>query len=452
MTESDRLELLRVAEAILHERPLCDFCLGRQVAWLGTGTTNRERGHAIKMVLMMLADAAIRERKDEWGRGLVRTLAENGMFAPARALAEKYGIPFDSERTCWLCSVSGVPIFDSINRIVEDILLAVDGYEFDSFLVGSIPPPNLAEREDELRGQHGIVHGETIRSEINREIGRALQRRLSRPVDFESPQMVIVYDVAGHDVKLQVSPIFIYGRYKKLQRGIPQSRWDCPECRGKGCDSCGGTGRKYPDSIAEYIGVPAQRLAEGKRFKFHAAGREDIDVLMLGTGRPFVVEVSEPRVRSVDLAELQETINREAEGKVEVHDLRFTDRHHMHKLKEEASANIKEYSAVIETAEDVDDVAVRQAASALSGVTVEQQTPHRVLHRRSDRTREKHVYLVELKRCGPRTLEGIFRVQGGTYVKELISGDGGRTRPSLSELLGTECTCRELVVTAVYGD
>ncbi len=31
-----------------------------------------------------------------------------------------------------------------------------------------------------------------------------------------------------------------------------------------------------------------------------------------------------------------------------------------------------------------------------------------------------------------------IRCDGGLYIKELVSGDGGRTKPNLSELLGTE--------------
>ncbi|MHA1905460.1 MAG: hypothetical protein ACW977_16030 [Candidatus Thorarchaeota archaeon] len=47
-------------------------------------------------------------------------------------------------------------------------------------------------------------------------------------------------------------------------------------------------------------------------------------------------------------------------------------------------------------------------------------------------------------------LEGFFKVQGGTYVKELISGDDGRTTPSLSESLGVKCECIQLDVIAIY--
>jgi len=38
---------------------------------------------------------------------------------------------------------------------------------------------------------------------------------------------------------------------------------------------------------------------------------------------------------------------------------------------------------------------------------------------------------------------------GGLYIKELISGDDGRTKPSISEILNTPAECIELDVLEV---
>jgi len=38
------------------------------------------------------------------------------------------------------------------------------------------------------------------------------------------------------------------------------------------------------------------------------------------------------------------------------------------------------------------------------------------------------------------------RAEHGTYIKEWVSGDEGRTTPSLGDLVGTNCLCRELDV------
>jgi tRNA pseudouridine synthase 10 len=263
--------------------------------------------------------------------------------------------------------------------------------------------------------------------------------------------VVFIYDMKRDSIRLQINPVFIFGRYRKLARGIPQSRWDCTACDGKGCPECGGTGRRYPDSISEYIGIPAQEMMKGTRFKFHAAGREDVDVLMLGAGRPFVLEISEPRIRTPDLDELSRTINDKALGKIEVENLSVTNREHAQRIKSEASENVKEYVAQIEVEREISEGDLKAAEKALSGIEVEQRTPNRVAHRRSDLVRKKQVIEVKLERKDAKIIEGFFKVQGGTYIKELISGDDGRTQPSLSLVLGLQCTCIELNVTAIHG-
>jgi tRNA pseudouridine synthase 10 len=59
---------------------------------------------------------------------------------------------------------------------------------------------------------------------------------------------------------------------------------------------------------------------------------------------------------------------------------------------------------------------------------------------------------MEWRRTGPRTLELTVRAQAGTYIKELVSGDGGRTTPSVAEILGTAAQSVELDVVGIHLD
>jgi tRNA pseudouridine synthase 10 len=444
-------KVLKTAFMVLEDIPICNRCLGRQFAWLSTDSDNEQRGNAIKLLLSMEADELIRTGENKKGYEIVRILAQNGMFRPAMSLAQDNDLEYESADDCYLCTIEGESIFSRIPEITDEVGDIKDQIEFDTYLVGCVPIPKLVERQDEIRAKHNLLHGEPLKSDFNRELGKSIYEETKKEVEFERPDIVFIYEMADETFRLQINPLFIKGRYRKLQRGIPQSRWDCSDCRGKGCEKCDGTGRKYPDSISEYIGIPTQKAAKGSDFKFHAAGREDIDALMLGTGRPFVVEVSEPRKRHLDLDSLREKINSAAEGKVEVTDLEPSDKDTVQKLKSEASENIKEYEALIETHTEIEENLVAEAGKNLSDITIEQRTPNRVSHRRSDLVRKKQIYEVKLEKTGEKKLRGFFKVQGGTYVKELISGDDGRTKPSLTEELGTMCTCEKLNVVAIYG-
>jgi tRNA pseudouridine synthase 10 len=87
---------------------------------------------------------------------------------------------------------------------------------------------------------------------------------------------------------------------------------------------------------------------------------------------------------------------------------------------------------------------------ALVGATVKQQTPQRVMHRRADMIREKYIYKANVKKLTPNRFEMRIKCQGGLYIKELVNGDQGRTKPSVSEILDATAVPSELDVLGVY--
>jgi tRNA pseudouridine synthase 10 len=442
--------LLDTAIKMLEQYTLCDRCLGRQFAWLSTNTSNSDRGHSLKLVLSMMADDDLKSGDHNRGERVIGLLASHGQFRPAQTIAGKNGIDYEEGCNCLLCTIEGQSVFDRVQDVSQRAATLAKDIEFDNFLVGTVPAPFLDEKQDEIRAKFSLLHAEAIKSDFSRELGKSIYDVIKKDVEFERPHLVFLYDMVKDELQLQINPVFIYGRYQKLVRGIPQSRWDCKECKGKGCKECNGTGRRYPDSISEYVGNVAQQFLNGTRFKFHAAGREDVDVLMLGEGRPFVVEVSEPRIRTPDLLSLEKQINKKAKKRIKVSCLKMTNREQSQRLKEDASKNIKEYSAVIVTEGLIQVDQLRRVETELSGKEIEQRTPLRVAHRRSDLVRKKWVYEVYLKKTRNDNIEAFFKVQGGTYVKELISGDDGRTDPSVASILGVTCVCKKLDVTAVY--
>ena len=76
-----------------------------------------------------------------------------------------------------------------------------------------------------------------------------------------------------------------------------------------------------------------------------------------------------------------------------------------------------------------------------------------MLHRRADLTREKYIYEVKVKKLSPKKAEMKIRCQGGLYVKELVTGDEGRTTPNVSELLNNKAKPLKLdVLNVIMGD
>ena len=72
-------------------------------------------------------------------------------------------------------------------------------------------------------------------------------------------------------------------RYNKFSRELSQTPWLID---GE---------RKSESSVEEHICGPLNMFVLASEWRFSSSGREDVDVRMLGTGRPFVVEFINPR-------------------------------------------------------------------------------------------------------------------------------------------------------------
>ncbi len=145
-------------------------------------------------------------------------------------------------------------------------------------------------------------------------------------------------------------------------------------------------------------------------FTFHAAGREDVDVRMLGTGRPFVIELSGARGAMLPLssfASLGAALGSGGAGglssPLRVHDLAPTSRAEFAVLQTGADAKRKSYvalawSSVAWPSQEALDAALAPSAK---GIALAQRTPIRVLHRRSLLTRAKKIHSTVAKRLSP---------------------------------------------------
>jgi len=435
------MTILKQARSLLEALPLCDNCLGRQFALLGHGLGNGQRGYAIKLLLVVEADRQLKE-DEKTGKQALAALAKSSLSDIAKRTAVARGVEVKAEkRECDLCKGT----FADLDRYAEMASKHMVSYEYESFVVGIHVPPEIEEHEDELRARYELSWGESIRNEFSREIGKRLQVATGKAVDLQHPQLLVMLGPFNDELYLEVSSIYVSGRYRKLIRSIPQSRWLCSYCQGRGCDRCKGTGRLYQESVEEFIGNPVMVAAEGVEFHLHAAGREDIDVRTLGTGRPFVLEVAQPKRRSLDLRELTERINMSASGKVEITGLKPSSKEEVRRLKSEGQKE-KTYRAIVEFDGEVDDSKLEKLKETFVGQPLNQLTPTRVMHRRALRTRKKYIYELETRRLQPDRAEFLIRCQGGLYVKEFISGDGGRTKPSVAEILGIPAKCVELDV------
>jgi len=440
-------ELIRKSLKVILRYPLCDWCLGRLFGALSKGVENDVRGNSIKLLLSMEAHKHIlRDSEKDLAFEILRKLSLTG-FEPARTLLEFYGeIPPEKEG-CFICE----GLFERVDEIVAKVLREVNGIEYETFLVGCILPNIFMAREDKIKSEFEIPWAESIKHAFNRVLGKELSKLINKKVEFKDPDLTIKYNLVKDEVELQIKSIFIYGRYLKLVRGIPQSKWRrryYKRMKERGIEI--EEKSYYPTSVEEMISKQALKVFEGEEGILHAAGREDIDARMLGNGRPFVLEVKNPKRRNFPLKELENMINEYCKGVVQVKSLRYVDRSMVSKIKLVGQRSMKKYRALVECEEKVSDEELERLCEYFNDIKISQRTPLRVSHRRADKVRYKKVYKLFSKRINDKKFELIIESQGGLYIKELISGDEGRTRPSVSEFLGKSCRCLELDVIGIF--
>ncbi len=428
------MSILETAKKIIDEGPICDHCMGRQFAKLSTGLTNDERGKALKLSLVMEADSTFKDTGDE---SLLEELAKCSHYARKTLKIE------GEDEKCWVC----LGVFDRLDLWADKAVKSIGEREYSTFLVGTKVSGLIGENEEILWSECGITHAEQFKTEMNREVGKLISERTGKDVEFEIPDIVVTLDIAEETTNIQVRSLYIQGRYRKLVRGIPQTRWPCRSCGGKGCQQCDNTGKQYPESVDELIAEEVIKATKGTDTKFHGAGREDIDALMLGTGRPFVVEALDPHIRSIDTWELEKKINEFAIGKVEVEGLKLVKKDVIETLK--SSKADKVYNLKVTFKEPVSTDRLKNAINSLIGVQIHQRTPQRVAHRRSDIVRKRYVHNMELIENTEDHAIIEVHCEAGLYVKELTSGDDGRTVPNLTEKLGVQATVEELTVIKV---
>jgi len=399
-------EVLAAARSVeasrLGEHTLCDACLGRLFGKVGHGYTNEERGRAV--------------------RGLLRV----------------------EEGPCWTCG----DLTSRYDALADLVVRKLEPWEFDSFSIGSKIDPEIAAREESLWTSLGLSGPEPLKAEVNREIGKRVSDRLAKEPDLGHPDVVAIVDTMFDHVDVQVNPLYLRGRYRKLVRGVPQTRWPCRTCQGKGCSRCGGLGRMYATSVEEVLAAEVMRESGGRGHALHGMGREDVDARMLGRGRPFILEIKDPRRRHIDLEAAAARIN--ASGIAEVDRLVPARGPDVSVLKEDRAA--KTYRVLVRFAPPVEEAKLKNALPVLVAEPIAQRTPQRVVHRRADTTRHRRLLAAEVVEVDGDRAEIRVTAEAGTYVKEWVHGDHGRTKPSLAERLDVACEVLELDVLDVLDE
>ena len=317
-------------------------------------------------------------------------------------------------------------------------------------LVLSQPEPKYLAAFEDSRLEYSRVRKETstdgflraIKNATTETLMSALYNNTYKAVRMKQDEEKKENPIAAR-VRVWASPVYVAGRYAKFARDVPQSPWsNCPVKWARATES-------VQDALEDAIVKSAH--ADGA--KFNSSGREDLDVRMLGDGRPFVLEVHNPKASVSELREnlvRAETLMNQSsflKTDVKAFNLRVVPKETYKNVGLRLDSNEKEksYSCVCICDPPVPmDSTICDVVSAMKDVELKQQTPIRVSHRRSDLVRPRTLREIQVSvvpGTRGRCVYVDLRAEAGTYIKEFCHGDKGRTNPSLGDLLGNGTKC-----------
>jgi len=332
-------------------------------------------------------------------------------------------------------------------------------------------------------------HVWTINQATNTAANQEIQKDLSF-FDADNFKKGDNNDVGALDIHVAVwrRPFYLGSCYTKTRRDVSQTPFFVTE-NGKRL-------RLGVSSVEEQILPIIERYCNGistlnnnskggevqfGMAKFHASGREDLDVRMIVpslasaeapakkiSGRPFVCEIIDafsmpsPLVLKsiVDDINHTQSTNTSSPGQEEgsaisygcnpmgvgiANSLRFVSPDSFKTLQSQTEDKVKHYGCLCWSKASLPDSDTK--LNELLGsfpLELKQRTPLRVLHRRSNMIRERHVLTCSATRVDDHYFRLHLSTDAGTYVKEFVHGDLGRTIPSVSKLLGCKTDILEL--------
>lgn len=337
----------------------------------------------------------------------------------------------DTKGECEFCG----GILEKVDQFFLLFKDEINRYKCSTFLIGLKASPDLVFAEKKFLESKGL-HSKTFKEEFQYLLGTKIEKEMLLRADFSHPEAVFSINQSNLDSQLWIKSIYIQGRYLKLRRGMPQSPWIKP-----------GKGKENERSVSEFIGESVLETFKGTDYNFFASGREDVEALMLGTGRPFYVEVKRPVARSFESEKLEQLVVNKSDGGVKVKDLKIAGKEEIDNLKRQRFDKSYEVGLTFEG----NKVSLLESViEKYSNIKIMQRTPNRVLSIRADKTRERAIRSVKVKEINWPKVTLIIKAEAGTYIKEFITGDGGRTTPNLSDELEVNVKIDYLNVFEIY--
>lgn len=326
-----------------------------------------------------------------------------------------------SSKTCFLCG----GLFERIDEISKEIVDKLKEYQYQSFLIGVAFPARILDLEDEFRSRMRIKGKESIKSQFNGIITKKVASMTKKKVEYALPETTVVLSLPSGTISVTSRSLWLSAFYSKGKRGIPQRSSQCPFCNGLGCTRCNYKGRADL-SVESLASASFCEIFKADACNFIWLGSEDENSLVNGSGRPFFVEVVQPRRRfarplisnksKISLAEegLRIVNVKRLERKItEIPPFDVTCKVYLKRNDETSELQLQK------------DEIEKNFTDCIVNVRLNRR--YRVVKR--------HVKCTRVRVLDDGNVELAMDLEGGIPIKKLVTGQDSTVEPNLSHLL-----------------
>ena len=342
---------------------------------------------------------------------------------------------------CYVCK----NLFSNADLYVRMMQNASIGYEFSTFTVGAILKQSIIERDDRLRSKFHLRGVDGIKTAVTRELGKKFVKKTKKRIDHLSPDITFTINFRTEQCNVKTKPTFLYGRYIKDKRGLPQKGESCKDCKGKGCIFCNNHGIVSFDSVEGKISQLLYEKFETKQVKFTWIGGEDKTSLVMGDGRPFFAKLLSPKKRNVRL------VKKSNLGEIMVHALRTID------VIPNGSIRFKSKMKMwVSTKDNISSKKLKKLKQLVAVPIETVPIVREALDYFTGSTKKQHkreIHKLKYKKISLQSFTVEIEVDGGITIKRLVDGIpflGFRIIPNITSLLGTQCSCEKFDVNQIY--
>lgn len=339
---------------------------------------------------------------------------------PSKFLGKKYlkKLGKSDHKICYICKNT----FDNLEFVISNIFEKSSHFDFKTFHLGITLKPSFLERDDYLKSKFKIKGIENIKFGIAKELAKKISRTTNSKRITDDPDLFIQANFKDESCILRAKPMFVYGRYNKKIRKLPQKQGLCRSCNGIGCHNCDFKGIENLLSIEGKISNLFIKKFDCNQVKINWIGGEDQSSLVLGKGRPFFAKILNPKRRNRILRKTS--------------DLEGVYLSELQKLSIQPKGSIpfkSEVSITIDTKKPISSNQLKKL-KILENAEIQDFS-------RDKRSIKKRIYKVGYKKLGKTSFILDLFADGGISIKSLIQQSD--VVPNVSELLENQCECKK---------